>query len=234
MKNKEILIVEDELIIAENLRFILNKYGYNCVDVAGDVEEAKQLFTIKTYDLVLMDINLGGNSALDGIDLIKHLLQKYDFIYIYITANADEKTIEKAKTTQPSSYIVKPFITTTIYANVAMALNSINDKACFTYTNKGMQDHILLSKIKYVEADGNYINIYPFSEKIHFVRKSLAEFLELYTTIFIRIHKSVIINKHTIQGYNSQYVRVNNKNLPLGRTYKENFLEQIKDVTFLD
>ena len=232
MKNKKILIVEDELIIAENLRFILNEYGYSSVDVSSNVDETKQLFTKNNYDLVLMDINLGDTSEMDGIDLIKCLNQKYTFIYIYITANADSKTIEKAKTTEPSSYIVKPFINSTIHANVEIALNSLSENIYFTYTKIGMQHKILLSEIMYVEADGSYINIFTSNNEEHLARRSIADFLDLYPNEFIRIHKSVLINKNNIQGYSSLAVKVNDKKLPLGRAYKQKFLDQIKDLSF--
>lgn len=232
MKNKKILIVEDELIIAENLRFILNEYGYSSVDVSGNVDETKQLFAKNNYDLVLMDINLGDTSEMDGIDLIKCLNQKHTFIYIYITANADSKTIEKAKTTEPSSYIVKPFINSTIHANVEIALNSLSENIYFTYTKIGMQHKILLSEIMYVEADGSYINIFTSNNEEHLARRSIADFLDLYTNEFIRIHKSVLINKNNIQGYSSLAVKVNDKKLPLGRAYKQKFLDQIKDLSF--
>ena len=232
MKNKKILIVEDELIIAENLRFILNEYGYSSVDVSSNVDETKQLFTKNNYDLVLMDINLGDTSEMDGIDLIKCLNKKHTFIYIYITANADSKTIEKAKTTEPSSYIVKPFINSTIHANVEIALNSLSENIYFTYTKIGMQHKILLSEIMYVEADGSYINIFTSNNEEHLARRSIADFLDLYTNEFIRIHKSVLINKNNIQGYSSLAVKVNDKKLPLGRAYKQKFLDQIKDLSF--
>lgn len=234
MKNKNILIVDDELIIAENLRLILNEHGYNCVDVSCNANEVKELFTKTSYQLVLMDINLGENSTIDGVDLINDLIQKYSFIYIYITANADQKTIEKVKNTQPFSYIIKPFISSTIYANIEIALNSINDTNYFTYTKKGVKHDLLLSAITYIEADGVYINIYTFKGEKHFVRKYLNEFLQLYSNTFIRIHKSILINRSNIQSYNSQFVSINDKKLPIGRAYKQNFLQQIQNNKTLD
>lgn len=235
MKDSKILIVEDEQIIAENLRFILNEYGYHHVDVSIDAAETKSLFEQTTYDLVLMDINLGDTSTIDGIDLIKWLVKKYSFIFMYVTANADEKTVQKAKETQPAGYIIKPFINVSIYANVEIALNSLNslkNKDSFTYTNKGMQYQVLLSEITHIKADGSYIHIYMVNEDQHFVRKSLFEFNQQYATIFIRIHKSILINKYHVQGYTSQSVKINEKKLPLGRTYKQYFIEQIKGISF--
>jgi len=232
MKNKKILIVEDEQIIAENLRFILNEYGYHFVDVAMDVAETNSFFENTLYDLVLMDINLGDTSIMDGIDLIKLLSIKYSFVYLYVTANADEKTVDKAKETSPIGYIVKPFIKTSIYANVEMALNTLKKELFFSYINKGMQYRISLSKITYIEADGAYAQINTLNGTKNFIRKSLIDITELYPSVFIRIHKSFLINKQHIQGCTSQSVKINNTKLPLGRAYKQCFEEQIKEVSF--
>lgn len=233
MKDSKILIVEDEQIIAENLRLILNSYGYTRVDVAIDAEETRELFAEnKGYDLVLMDINLGEYSSLDGIDLIKELLVQYQFVYMYVTANADEKTVGKAKGTSPIGYVVKPFVNTSIYANVEMALSQINKEDLFTYTNKGMQYQIKLSNIEYLEADGAYATIYTKGGEPHFVRQSLSEFNKKYSSAFIRIHKSIIVNREHIKAYTSVFVKVNDKKLPLGRSYKSSFNEHIKNLTF--
>jgi DNA-binding LytR/AlgR family response regulator len=233
MKKKNILIVEDEQIIAENLRIILIKYGYNFVDIAMDDVEAQDLFAKTCYQLVLMDINLGCHSSIDGIDLIKLLSQEYNFSYLYITANADKKTLEKAKSTNPIGYVVKPFIHTSIYANVEIALNSFKEEACFTFSNKGMHQQILLSKITCIKADGSYIKIHSLLDDCYLVRKTLTQFKELYNNEFIRIHKSLLINISYIESYNSKTVNVNGERLPLGRAYKSSFLEEIKGLSFL-
>ncbi|WP_188467054.1 LytTR family transcriptional regulator DNA-binding domain-containing protein [Bizionia arctica] len=76
------------------------------------------------------------------------------------------------------------------------------------------------------------INIFTSNNEEHLARRSISEFLDLYPTEFIRIHKSVLINKNSIQSYSSLSVKVNSKKLPLGRAYKQNFLDQIKDLSF--
>lgn len=232
MKNKKILIVEDEQIIAENLRFILNEYGYDFVDVAMDDTETEELFKDKIYDLVLMDINLGDTSTIDGIDLIKKLTKKYSFAYVYVTANADEKTVSKATETSPVGYIVKPFIKSSIYANVEIALSTLKKQEFFTHTHKGRQQQILVSKIIYVESEGTYIKVSTIDGNIYFVRKSLASFNDLYADILIRIHKSILINKNHIKEHTSKMVIINDKKLPIGRVYKESFEAQLKTLSF--
>lgn len=229
MKNSNILIVEDEQIIAENLRFILNEKGYNFVDVAIDVAEAKSLFDKTSYDLVLMDINLGDHSEIDGIELIKCLLKKHAFSFLYVTANADKKTVEKAQTTNPAGYIIKPFVNAAIYANVEIVLNTLDKQKSFSFVNKGMQQNVLISEIIYIKSDGAYANLHLLDGNKQILRMSLAECLEQYPTIFIRIHKSILVNKNHIIGHTSQCVNINNSDslkLPLGRSYKQAFIEK--------
>lgn len=234
MKTKKILIVEDEQLIAENLRWILNKDGYNFVDVAMDVKEAKQLFKKNKYDLVLMDINLGDYSPVDGIDLIKNLLLHYTFLFIYVTANTDEKTLEKVRATYPSGFIVKPFVEASVYANVEMVLNKLNtEKDFFEFINKkNLKQRVLISNITHIKSDGGYINIYFLNGSEIVVRMSIAEFLEIYSFHFIRIHRSMLVNKIHIQGYTSMAVKVNGDKFSIGRKYKEGFLDRIKGISF--
>ena len=228
MKSKNILIVEDEQIIAENLRFILNEYGYRNVDVAGDVEEALSLFNQTNYHLVLMDINLG--DIKDGVDLIVDLKESNaTFNFIYVTANADEKTVKKAAATNPSGYIVKPFVKESVYANVEMALSTLKEEEnLFIYNDRGMKKQIAISQIEYVMADGSYINVYLTNGEMIVVRQSIANFDDENKEHFVRIHRSIAVNKDHIKAYSSTEVKVGEKKLTLGRAYKSKFMELCK------
>lgn len=234
MINRKILIIEDEQIIGENLRFILNEYGYGNVDLAMDDTEAVELFDKTDFDLVLSDINLGPHSNMDGIDLIQHLAKKHSFVYIYITANGDQKTVNKAKDTKPEAFIIKPFVKASIFANVEIALNNLKKDVFFSYSNKGMQEQINLNKITYIEADGGYISIFTLSKNQIFIRKAISEFEKEYNEFFVRIHKSILVNINKIQAYNSISVSVNDVKLTLGRSYKDSFLEKIEGLTFIN
>ena len=169
---------------------------------------------------------------MDGIELINCLENNYSFSYLYVTANADEKTVEKAKTTNPAGYIVKPFVNAAIYANVEMVLNSLKKHESFTFVNKGIQQKVSISEITHLKSDGAYADIHLINGNKHLIRTSLRECAERYPSAFIRIHNSILINKNHIQGYTSQTVKVNEEILPLGRTYKTVFLEKIKDLSF--
>ncbi len=102
----QILIVEDEYIIANDLRLILRVAGYPVLGVADSVTEALTLIAQHRPDMVLLDIYLKGKET--GIDLAKQLEDK-GIPFIYISANDNKSVLEQVKATQPSGYIVKPF-----------------------------------------------------------------------------------------------------------------------------
>ncbi len=102
----QILIVEDEYIIANDLELILHEAGYPVLGVADSVAEALMLIEQQQPDMVLLDIYLKGKET--GIDLAKQLEDK-GIPFIYISANDNKSVLEAVKATQPSGYIVKPF-----------------------------------------------------------------------------------------------------------------------------
>lgn len=107
MAKTEILIVEDERITAEDIRLSLGGLGYAVTGMASSGEEAIRKAEELHPDLVLMDIVLGGD--MDGIEAAKRIRARFNIPVVYLTAYADEKTLERAKVTQPFGYILKPF-----------------------------------------------------------------------------------------------------------------------------
>lgn len=107
-KKPRILIVEDELIVAENLRLILTGMGYDVPEPAGCSGEAIRSVAETQPDLVLMDIVLEG-SPMDGVETAKKICQYREIPVIFVTAYADDRTLSRVKHTQPYAYILKPF-----------------------------------------------------------------------------------------------------------------------------
>ena len=102
-----ILIVEDEQIVALELADRLTRLGHSVVGLAASAEEAIEESRRLRPDLVLMDIKLQGE--LDGIDAAAAIRKELDTAIVYLTAFADEPTLQRAKVTQPYGYIIKPF-----------------------------------------------------------------------------------------------------------------------------
>ncbi len=102
-----ILIVEDDSIVALDLKNIFEGLRYEVVGVANAAEEAIVAVTEKRPNLVLMDVVLKGNR--DGISLAGEMKDRFELPVIYLTAHSNIETMERAKATGPSGYILKPF-----------------------------------------------------------------------------------------------------------------------------
>jgi diguanylate cyclase len=102
-----VLIVEDELVVAENIARNLGKQGYAAVDIVDSGEEAIAQARALRPDIILMDIMLQGE--IDGITAAATIRQELNLPVVYMTAYADDQTLERAKLTEPYGYLVKPF-----------------------------------------------------------------------------------------------------------------------------
>jgi DNA-binding NtrC family response regulator len=103
---EQVLIVEDEFIVANDLMLILEKAGYRVCGIAASVEEARAIIRGQKPDLVLLDIYLKGK--LTGIDLA-HELREQHIPFVYLSANSNQRVLEAAKATEPYGFLVKPF-----------------------------------------------------------------------------------------------------------------------------
>lgn len=120
MKRARIAVVEDQAIVAEDIQQMLVRLGYDVVGLATTAEEALAIAQEKHPDLFLMDIQIKG--PLDGIETAKQLFTQHDIPVTFITAFADQETLERAKATFPYGYIVKPFDEQELSTVVKLAL----------------------------------------------------------------------------------------------------------------
>ena len=124
MDNINILIVEDEVIVAKDIELTLANLGYS---VSGSVSSGKDAIDhVKNHrpDLVLMDIMLEGK--LDGIETANIIHQQFSVPVIFLTAYSNENTLERAKTAKPYGYILKPFQETDLYTSIEIAIYKYN------------------------------------------------------------------------------------------------------------
>ncbi len=121
MNKKSILIVEDEKIISHDIKKILMNFGYEVSGIAVSGKEVLDHIERQEPELVLMDIILEGNMT--GIETAEKINERWNIPIIYLTAYADERTLQKAKTTIPYGYILKPFEEKELYAIVEMAFH---------------------------------------------------------------------------------------------------------------
>ncbi len=117
-----ILIVEDEYILAANLKEILESLGFTVSGVADSFESILEQVVRCCPDLVLMDIRLNG--VLDGIDAARFLWNTIEVPIIYLTGHSDQLTLERAFKTLPFGYLLKPVNVAELSAAIAVALHA--------------------------------------------------------------------------------------------------------------
>jgi CheY-like chemotaxis protein len=115
-----ILIVEDEGVVAADIAMSLRSMGYEVAATAATAGEALSLAGSERPDIVLMDIMLGGGP--DGIEAAEKIRSELDIPVIFVTAFADDETLDRAKVTEPFGYIVKPIDDRELHISIEMAL----------------------------------------------------------------------------------------------------------------
>jgi len=121
MAKASIMVVEDEGLVAMELKEELESMGYHVSYTADSGEDAlKNLLTAKP-DLVLMDIQLKG--AIDGIQTAQQIFSEYHIPIVYLTAYSDEKILSRARESEPYGFLIKPFSERTLYTTIEMALS---------------------------------------------------------------------------------------------------------------
>ncbi|MBU7033226.1 MAG: GAF domain-containing protein [Theionarchaea archaeon] len=117
----KILVVEDEVIVAEDITKTLSDLGYVVTSVVKSGRQAIERAKTECPDLVLMDIVLKGK--LDGVQVADTIRKKYKIPVVYLTAHADIATLERAKATEPFGYLLKPFGDRELQSTIEMALH---------------------------------------------------------------------------------------------------------------
>ncbi|MEM7040268.1 MAG: response regulator, partial [Bacteroidota bacterium] len=107
MRKVKILVVEDEIIIADDIADTLEDLGYEVLGPVISYSAAIPLIEEEMPDLALLDLQLSGRKS--GIDLGLKINETYQFPFIFLTSNSDKATLEEAKKVEPSAYLLKPY-----------------------------------------------------------------------------------------------------------------------------
>ncbi len=138
---RSVFLVEDEYIIAEDLRSIVEDLGYQVVGHAMEAADALAHIKKTSPDLVLLDIRLEGD--IDGIALAKILNEKFSVPFIFVTSHADQSTLEGIKATQPLGYVLKPFDRRDLYVALDIGFSKITNEK-LRQENAYLQEEIQL------------------------------------------------------------------------------------------
>jgi DNA-binding response OmpR family regulator len=114
------LIVEDEALIAEELRERLLRLGFSVIAAVDNGDEGVAIATRERPDLVLMDIRLKGQK--DGVQAAKEIREQVDIPIVYLTAHSDRGTVDRASKTDHDGFILKPFVRRELQTTIEVAM----------------------------------------------------------------------------------------------------------------
>lgn len=243
----QILIVEDEMIIAANISLQLTEMGYEVSGIIPRGEDALSHIKVNPPDIVLIDIQLKGE--LDGIKTAGKMQEVHsNLAIIYLTANADDANFNRAKATHPYAFISKPFKKLDLRRSIELTVNQLkynittpitgskNEnstfvlKECLFIRHQETMVKVDIKAIRYIEADRNYCRIFS-TEKEYLLVTTLKDMdRKLPKKHFFRIHRSYIINLSRIDEIGGTYVVIAKKAIPMSKGIRPELLKRLQTI----
>lgn len=240
MLKKTCFIVEDTEAEKDLLLSFIQRSNFITVaGTASNYSDAISFLIANPVDILFLDIQLAGDDGLSGIDIIKTLALPPAVI---ITSNFEQYAVDSYTLGKTSDYLLKPydFDRFLIAVNRALASDSqiiapLKGKTAFFKMGRKYQ-RFNLDEILYMESYGIYLKVYTtLNKKPYVINESLIGALEhLDNNIFMRVHKSYIINVLKIDSFDANYIFIEGFPVPLGVSYKSKLDYLIKIFVNLD
>jgi DNA-binding LytR/AlgR family response regulator len=214
----KILIVEDQVLIANYIKNLLNDNGLNDVELAFTVEEATEKMNLTKPDIVLLDINLHGKDT--GISWAKEFAKNKQIIFI--TGQTEKETMLKAFEVNPVTYLTKPVKESDLIAAIELA--NVKNKINYIIVKNGFDEvKVNYEDILFLKSDKNYVDIQLVNKTIT-IRNTLDNFYkELDNDLFCRIHRCYVVNKSKVNQKKSSSIKINEFELPISRNFSFDF-----------
>lgn len=248
----KLLIVEDEIVLANDIANKLSDNNYHIVGIADTVNKALEFLEHnQDIDMVLIDIMLKG--AFDGIELARFINEKYHIPFLFLTSHADNYIVERAKSAKPHAYLLKPFNDRQVCIAIELALKNFSNKTAenemqtkkqFTATENqvlNIKDSLFLKKnnhfervqlqeILYLEADSNYCTVYTKTDRfIYSVGLNKIE-EQLPTSRFMRVHRSYVVNINSVSGFEGNMLYILDNKIPVSKSHKDEVFRLFKTI----
>jgi DNA-binding LytR/AlgR family response regulator len=240
MEKVKILVVENEIIIADSICNALNELGYHALEPAINFTEAIATIELEKPDIAILDIQLSGNKS--GIDLAKKIRESYHFPFIFLTSNSDSFTVNQAKEVKPPAYLIKPFSKEELYSSIEIALHNFSSKSgdliddnliikeAIFIRNKGFFTKVSFNDILYLKSDHVYVEIILQNQQKQVVRTSLNDILSKLNNNFIRVHRGFVINITHLSQINNNSVKIIDEEIPIGKKFREDIVSRINSI----
>ncbi|WP_435354126.1 response regulator [Emticicia sp. SJ17W-69] len=220
MNSLKILIIEDEIITATDLKETLEKYNHKIIAIAKNYAEAILAIDKLIPDLMIIDIRLR-NSSFDGIETAQEIIKEYHIPFVFLTAHSEAQTFERAKALNPSAYLLKPFRHRELAFQIELAYNHymankkldnnpIKADNIFLPLEKGHQK-IVKEDVLFLKAEGAYVNVYVKNQKSPFLFSMNLGYLTQYFTTpnFYQISRSYLINLDYLNRFDTENIYLN-------------------------
>lgn len=223
-ENIRILIVDDEVLIAETLKDYLQKLGYKQIKMTHSKKETFELLSFWKPHVALLDIRM--EELYDGLEIGEQFKSEYKIPFMYVTAHSDMEMTQRILKSKPDGYITKPIRINELMVNLGMVIqrfHEVQNEVLIEFKNGYDLERIHLSDLKYIKAEGNYVEIYLQSRKL-LVRNTLEAILqEMNNELIVRIHRSFAINTQKIKKRSTLEVDLGDIQLPISRSYAQVF-----------
>jgi len=228
-----ILVLEYEYINQKTISFFLKEMGYNVIGTAMDATEAIEILDNNKVEFVLLDITIQGDK--DGIWIANYIKENYQIPHVFLTAYADDITIKNAIATNPYGYLIKPFQKAELFSSIEIAILNFNKQiqsseettSGFVYIKHNeVYEKVMFDDIFHIECQKNYLLLFT-SQKEYRFRSTITEFLSKLPHTFIKTHKGFIINSTKIESFNTNYIYIDNKRIPISKSHKEDVLQKL-------
>lgn len=232
MSSAQVLIVEDEVLIADTIKRHLTRKGYEITGMAISYEEALALYREQQPDIVLLDIRLSGPRT--GIDIGRWLReQPAPSPFVYLTSQLDQQSLEAAKATFPAGYLSKPVQPSTLYTTLEIALHNQSappQPADSIRLYDGKQHYqILVNEILYLRSNHIYVQVRLKGGAEIEPRSSLKELIsQMPEGQFVQTHRSYAINIRQVSRWDQEYIYLNDQAVPISRSRRREVLELLQ------
>jgi DNA-binding LytR/AlgR family response regulator len=226
---KKILVVDDDIFIAEQLNAILTDLGYDVVGIATNSDMAIEIIKETPPDLALLDIRMHGLKQ--GFSIAKFLNEENQIPFIFITSFADKSTVEEASALKPLAYVLKPFNEQNIYSTLEIAFAALTKKKTHvTISSEQGKFNIAFKDILWVKVEDKYLEIQTINQN-HLYRSTLSSLeSQLDEHSFCRIHRSYVVNLNQIKLFKSNMVFIGEIEIPVSRTFLPDFKMKFEQI----
>jgi len=214
----KILIVEDQVLIANHIKNMLTDNDVKNIELAFSTNEATEKLNLHNPDIILLDINLHGKDT--GIHWAKEFVKNSQIIFI--TGQTEKETMLKAFDVNPTTYLTKPVKESDLIAAIELAKRK--GKSNYIVVKNGFDEiKVNFDEILFLKSDKNYVDIQLINRTIT-IRNTLDNFYkELDTDLFCRVHRSFVVNKSKVTQKKSSSIKVNDFELPISRNFSFDF-----------